>query len=161
MTYTWGDDGTLAVTDHNDHIAILTETDSNTYELLYSGKVAEGLDDELFTTEMVSRKYAHDRFEHGNAAGLAVATHEDKVALVQNSPAGDPKLGFRNADLECAVIDKTGVIYNGLLKSSLVDIDYSSTEEDIKAIEDLAGGSMAKNDIMPVRSKNRAEWKHE
>ena len=58
-------------------------------------------------------------------------------------------------------IDKTGVIYNGLLKSSLVDIDYGSTEEDIKAIEDLAGGSMVKNVIRPVSNKNRAEWKPE
>ena len=58
-------------------------------------------------------------------------------------------------------IDKTGVIYNGLLKSSLVDIDYGSTEEDIKAIEDLAGGSMVKNVIKPVSNKNRAEWKAE
>ena len=101
----------------------------------------------------------YDRYEHGNAVGLAVAAKADKVALVQNSPAGDPKFGLRNADLECAVIDKTGVIYNGLLKSSLVDIDYGSTEADIKAIEDLAGGSMVKNVIKPVSNKNRAEWK--
>ena len=161
MSYTWGEDGTLAATDHNDHFAILTETDDNAYGLLYSGGVAEGLDDELFTTEMISRKKAHNRYEHGNAVGLAVASQGDKVALVQNSPAGDPKLGFRNADIECAVIDKTGVIYNGLLKSSLVDIDYGSTEEDIKAIENLAGGSMVRNVIRPVSNKNRAEWKPE
>lgn len=161
ISYTWGEDGTLAATNHNDHIAILTGNDDNTYRLLYSGKVAEGLEDELFTTEMISRKNAHDRYEHGNATGLAIASQKDKVALVQNSPVGDPTLGLRNADLECAVIDKTGVIYNGILKSSLVDIDYGSTEEDIKAIEELAGGSMAKNVIMPVRSKNRAEWKGE
>ena len=161
LSYAWGEDGTLAATDHNDHIAILTESDDSEYQLLYSGEVAKGLDDELFTTEMISRKNAHDRYEHGIAPGLAVASQKDKVALVQNSPAGDPELGLRNADLECAIIDKTGVIYNGLLKSSLVDIDYGSTEEDIKAIENLAGGSMAKNVIMPVRSKNRAEWKHE
>ena len=159
MSYAWGEDGTLAATDHNDHIAILTETDNSGYRLLYAGEVAEGLDDELFSTEMVTRKNAHDRYEHGNAVGLAVAAQDGKVALVQNSPAGDPKLGLRNADLECAVIDKTGVIYNGLLKSSLVDIDYGSTEEDIKAIEDLAGGSMVKNVIKPVSNKNRAEWK--
>ena len=144
---------------HNGHIAILTETDNGGYRLLYADEVAEGLDDELFTTEMVARKNSHDRYEHGNAVGLAVAAQDDKVALVQNSPAGDPKLGLRNPDLECAVIDKTGVIYNGLLKSSLVDIDYGSTEEDIKAIEDLAGGSMVKNVIKPVSNKNRVEWK--
>ena len=159
MSYAWGEDGTLAVTDHNDHIAILTETDNSGYRLLYSGEVAEALDDELFTTEMISRKKAHDRYEHGNAVGLAVAAQGGKTALVQNSPAGDPKFGLRNAYLECVVIDKTGVIYNGLLKSSLVDIDYGSTEEDIKAIEDLAGGSMVKNVIKPVSNKNRAEWK--
>ena len=159
MSYAWGEDGTLAATDHNDHIAILMGNDDNTYRLLYSGEVAEELDDELFTTEMISRKKAHDRYEHGNAVGLAVCAQGGKVALVQNSPAGDPTLGLRNADLECAVIDKTGVIYNGLLKSSLVDIDYDSTEEDIEAIEDLAGGSMVRNVIRPVSNKNRAEWK--
>ena len=161
MSYAWGEDGTLAATDHNSHIAILTETDNGGYRLLYADEVAEGLDDELFTTEMVARKNSHDRYEHGNAVGLAVAAQDDKVALVQNSPAGDPKLGLRNADLECAVIDKTGVIYNGLLKSSLVDIDYGSTEEDIKAIEALAGDSMVRNVIRTVSNKNRAEWKHE
>lgn len=160
LSYKWGEDGSLAATNHNDHIAILTETDDNAYGLLYSGEVAEGLDDELFTTEMISRKKAHDRYEHGNAVGLAVAAKADKVALVQNSPAGDPKLGFRNADLECAVIDKTGVIYNGRLKSSLVDIDYGSTEEDVKAIEELAGGSMVRNVIRPVSNKNRVQWKN-
>ena len=161
ISYAWGEDGTLAATDHNDHIAILTENDNSGYRLLYAGGVAEGLDDELFTTEMVARKNSHDRYEHGNAVGLAVTAQDGKVALVQNSPAGNPKLGLRNADLECAVIDKTGVVYNGLLKSSLVDIDYGSTEEDINAIEDLAGGSMVKNVIKPVSNKNRAEWKAE
>ena len=110
---------------------------------------------------MAARKNSHDRYEHRNAVGLAVAAQEDKVALAQKSPAGNLKLGFRNADLECAVIDKTGVVYNGILKSSLVDIDYGSTEEDIKAIEELAGGSMVKNVIRPVSNKNRAEWKGE
>ncbi len=43
----------------------------------------------------------------------------------------------------------------------LIDIDYNSTEEDIKAIEELAGGSMVKNVIKPVSNKNRAEWKNE
>ena len=43
----------------------------------------------------------------------------------------------------------------------LIDIDYNSTEEDIKAIEELAGGSMFKNVIKPVSNKNRAEWKPE
>ena len=161
MSYTWGEDGTLAATDHNNHVASLTKTDDSGYQLLYSGEVAEGLDDELFTTEMITRKYSHDRFEHGIAPGLAVASQKDKVALVQNSPAGNPEFGLRNADLECAILDKTGVIYNGLLKSSLVDIDYGSTEEDIMAIEKLAGGSMAKNVIRPVSNKNRAEWKCE
>lgn len=160
MSYAWGEDGTLAVTDYNDHIAILTETDNIGYRLLYSGEVSEGLDDELFTTKMIARKNSHDRYEYGNAVGLAVAAQDGKVALVQNSPAGDPKLGLRNADLECAVIDNTGVIYNGRLKSSLVDIDYGSTEEDIKAIEELAGGSMVRNVIKPVSNKNRVQWKN-
>ncbi len=115
----------------------------------------------MFTTEMAARKNSHDRYEHGNAMGLAVTAQEGKVALVQNSPAGDPKLGLRNAELECAVIDKTGIIYSGLLRSSFVDIDYGSTEEDIKAIEELAGGTMVKNVIRPVSNKNRAEWKPE
>ena len=59
------------------------------------------------------------------------------------------------------MIDKTGIIYSGLLRSSFVDIDYGSTEEDIKAIEELAGGTMVKNVIRPVSNKNRAEWKPE
>ena len=46
-------------------------------------------------------------------------------------------------------------------KLLMIAIDYNRTDADIKAIEELAGGSMVKNVIKPVSNKNRAEWKNE
>lgn len=45
--------------------------------------------------------------------------------------AGDGALGIRNPALACAVIDKTGVLYMGTLKSNLADLDFAMEPEDI------------------------------
>ena len=58
MTYAWGEDGSLAMTNHKGHVAVfsLTGSENEPYEILYSGKVQRGLDNALFDTEMVSKK---------------------------------------------------------------------------------------------------------
>ncbi len=160
MTYTWGEDGTMAATDFENHVAILikTESESKPYEMFYCGEIMTGFDEDMFTTEMVYKKNSRAAYEYGIDTGLAVTSTDDRVALVQNSPIESRNLGFRNADLECVVIDRTGVNYIGLMKSNLVDIDYGITEDEINAIEKLSDGSMTKNVIKPVGNENWAKW---
>ena len=158
MTYAWGEDGSLAVTNHEGYIAILSRTEDgnetdgksptgkrpdgkNSYEILYSGKVGGGLDQAFFDTEMVMKEHAHARYQYGVDQGLAVAVKDGKAALVQNLLMGDPSLQIWNAALACAIIDESGLLYRGNLKSNITDLEYDMSMEDlqsIRAIEDRA-----------------------
>ena len=90
--------------------------------------------------------------------GLAVAAKDGKVALVQNPSVGEPELNIRNAALECAVVDRSGVLYRGRLKSSIVDLEYDMSDGQIKAISDLSGSAVMKQIIEPVRNENWCKW---
>ena len=131
MSYAWGEDGSLAVTNHEDYVAVLVRLDAgevneNGYDILYNGKIDGDFDDTFFTERMVTKKNSYSKYKYGVDFGLAVAATDGKVALAQNPPAGDLKL----AALEVAVIDKSGLLYRGLIKSKLSD-----SENGIQAIE--------------------------
>lgn len=168
MTYAWGEDGTLAATNHQGRVAVLsrTEKENEPYEILYSGKVENDLDRALFDTEMVVKKHSHAKYQYGIDSGLAMATKDGKTAFVQNLLVGDPKSDVRNAALECAVLDKSGVIYRGRLKSHIVDLESDGSEAEIRTIRDLLGGAgnsesapkAAKRVIKPVRNENWCQW---
>ena len=169
IAYSWGEDGSLAVTDYNEYIAIFTRTknENDSYHLLYRGKVDEGFDDTFFSSEDVFRKTPLCRHEAGNDKGLSVAAMDGKVALVQSLPAGNPSLDVRTAGLACAVIDKMGVIYNGRLKSNIIDLNYNMSEDELINIKESLNGNEEgdsatkemKYIIRPVRSENRAAWR--
>lgn len=169
MTYAWGEDGSLAVTNHEGYIAVLcrTENERKSYELFYSGKVTNDLEKALFDMEMVSKEKSYAKYKYGIDRGLAVAAKDGKIALVQNLPAGDSNLKIRNAALECAVIDKSGVIYRGRLKSNITDLEYDMSEKELQKIIELAGGSangeeeswLDKLIIKPVSNENWSRWK--
>lgn len=82
---------------------------------------------------------------------MAIAEKDGKVVLVQNLLVSSPEDNIRDASLECAVIDKSGVVYRGVLKSNITDIEnnVSSSEIDSKA---------AKKMITPVNNKNWVQW---
>ncbi len=110
LVHTWGEDGSLAITNSNGYVAAfervdISKDDGKTvpYSLIYTGKVYEEIDKDLF------------------GDGLAIASEEGKMALVQNPLSSKDADGTRSAELECAVIDKTGLIYHGILKSNLAD----------------------------------------
>ena len=89
---------------------------------------------------------------------------DGKAALVQNLLVGDSKSNIRNAALECAVIDKSGVIYRGRLKSNIVDLRYDMSEDQIKnlfgdAVNGKSNSKIVKHLIKPVRNENWSEWK--
>lgn len=161
MTYAWGEDGSLAMTNHKGHVAVfsLTGSENEPYEILYSGKVQRGLDNALFDTEMVSKKNSRAKFKYGIDRGLAVAAKDGKAALVQNLLIGDSEFNIRNAALECAIIDKSGVIYRGRLKSNIVDLEYDMSEDEMQMIKDLRSGAVLNHIIEPVRNENWCEWK--
>ncbi|MDO4546230.1 MAG: hypothetical protein Q4C25_08730 [Bacillota bacterium] len=168
MTYAWGEGGSLAATDHKGHVAVLsgTKNESKPYEMLYSGKVSSGLDQVFFGTEMVHKKNSYAKYQYGIDSGLAVATEDGKAALVQNLPVGDPRDNIRNAALECAVIDESGVVYRGRLKSNITDIEYDMSGNEIRAIRNLMTGSGNGNVdtktvqlmIEPVGNENWCQW---
>ena len=160
MTYAWGDDGSLAVTNHKDYIAVFTRTgdESRPYEVLYSGKAPDDLDKAFFDTEMVSKKNSYARYKYSIDKGLAIAAKGGKVALVQNLLVGDPQLNMRTAALECAIIDKSGVIYRGRLKNNVVDLEYHMSREEVENIRDLSGSAVMKLTIEPVRNENWCKW---
>ena len=159
MSYSWGDDGTLAVTDYNGHIALLTKNENSAkpYEIFYKGSVSDNVDQELFAAEMVTKKHSYGRYAYGVDKGLAIVAEKDRIALVNNSPIGNS--GLKNPDLICAVIDRTGLVYKGILQSNLVDIDYGITNAELKEILQMDEGSAVQDIIKPVSNENKAAWK--
>ncbi len=148
LTYAWGDDGSLAVTNHAGYVAVLARTEAETrpYEVIYSGKAGNDLDDRFFNSNMPAKEHSASPYECNIDTGLAVAEKDGKVALVQNLFTGDPKLGVRNAALQCTIIDKNGVLYLGILKSDIVDIGYDMRDEQILQIKRLMDGDTADAD---------------
>ena len=71
--------------------------------MIYAGKVPNAIDKNLFDS------------------GLAIASKGGKMALIQNPLSDQGKDNTRSAELECAVMDKTGLIYHGLLKNNIAD----------------------------------------
>ena len=124
LVHTWGEDGSIAVTNNNGYVAIFEriaggkkDGKSVPYDLIYAGKVTNDIDKNLF------------------GDGLAIASKDGKMALVQNPLSDQDNGDARSAELECAVIDKTGPIYHGLLKSNITD-----------------------KGIVPVPTENWANW---
>ena len=107
---------------------------------------------------MVSKKNSYARYKYSIDKGLAIAAKGGKVALVQNLLVGDSQLNMRNAALECAIIDKSGVIYRGRLKNNVVDLEYHMSREEIQAIRYLSGGAVMKLTIEPVINENWCKW---
>lgn len=162
MSYSWGEDGCLALTNHEGYIAVISKTKQgyNPYQLLYSGKPENHLDDALFDSEMLVKKNSNTGYKYGIEKDLAVAIKDGKVALVQNLPVGNQEFSIRNAALECALIDKGGLLYRGILKSNIVDLKYDMNESEIRDIKELSGDSVfRKSLIKPVRYENRIRWK--
>lgn len=168
MTYAWGEDGSLAVTNHKGYIAVLsrTENESKPYNVLYRGKVDNDLDKAFFDTEMVLKENSCAEYKYGIDRGLTVVTKDGKVALVQNLLVGNSKFNMRNAELECAILDKSGVIYRGRLKSNIVDLEYHMSKDETQTIKDLQGGAVngqmgfkvGKYMIEPVSNENWSKW---
>lgn len=164
MTYTWGDDGSIAATNHDDCIAIIskTESDNSSYELLYKGKVDSDIDKTFFDCKMVDKKNSYAGYEYGIDEGLAVAVKDGKAALVQNSLVVGSESDIRNAEIECLVVDKSGVVYRGKVGSNLVDYESDMSEEDLDQNDGIfgkvIGKKLKKKTIVPVGNENWVKW---
>lgn len=172
MTYAWGEDGSLAMTNHKGDIAALirTKNENKPYEILYSGKIGSDFGNTFFDTDMVSKKNSLAQYEYGIDRGLVLATKDGKMALVQNMLVENSEFNIRIAALECAIIDKSGVIYHGRLKSNLVDLEYDMSAKEIQTVQDFlyddakgkvrskANSNIVKHFIEPVRNENWTKW---
>lgn len=168
MTYAWGSDGSLAVTNHEGYVAVLarTEDQENPYEIIYSGEIGDDADKVFFDDEMIYKGNSTARYQYGIDTGLAVTAKDGKAALVQNLLIGDLGLKIRTAALECIIIDESGVTYRGRLKSNLTDLKYDMREDEARAVRELIdeaadGGEyseMVKYMIQPVRNENWSSW---
>lgn len=164
LTYSWGNDGSLAMTNHEGHAAVLYRDGEAGYGLLYSGRPGDDFDSAFFDERVTMRENSYARYRAGVDSGLAVTVKEGKAALVQNPKAGSGENSIRNAALECAIIDERGVLYRGLIKSDMVDLDYDMTAEEVQEVIEYSGGTRAdlmKTIIRPVRNENHARWNDE
>lgn len=165
MTYAWGDDGCIAVTNHDGYIAVVakTEGDRTPYALLYQGKAGGDIDRAFFDNKMIVKKNSYAKYQYGIDDGLAVAVKDGKAALVQSLLVGEAQADLRNAELACLVIDEGGVVYRGRLTSNLVDYEYDISREELDEIDGVLDEGIGKKlkgkTIEPVRSENWDEWK--
>lgn len=155
LTYAWGEDGSLAVTNHQGTVAVLerTKDEKKPYTLVYSGTPGNDFDKVFFDAEMTEREHETSRYRCGSDVGLAISVKDGKAALVQNLLAGETDSNRRNAGLVCAVLDQTGLLYQGVLKSDISDFSGDLSSAELKAI-----GKTAKQLIKPVESENWVQW---
>lgn len=139
MSYAWGEDGSVVMTNHQGYVAVISKTGSkeNPYEVLFSQNVGDDFVQVFFDGEMTEKVHSASRYQCGVEQGLSVAENDGKAALVQNLLAGDDKSHIRNAALTCAVVSEEGILYRGNIKSNLVDLDYDATREEIEAVKEF------------------------
>lgn len=154
MSYVWGDDGSLAVTNHKGEIAVICRTETETHQILYKGEIPESFDKVFFGNDMTEKENAYTHYEYGYAYGLAIAEKDGRIVFLQNPIIG-ASADTREPALECAVIDKTGVVYWGKLHSNVTDLE--TTEVGIFD-EDKVDADTSKQMIKPVRSENWVKW---
>ena len=99
----------------------------------------------FFDSKMVEKKNSYAKYEYGVDEGLAVVIKDGKAALVQNSLIINSEAGLRNAEIECLIVDETGIIYQGKIKSNLVD--YDSDIKQVRAVLNL----LANNDSRVIK----------
>lgn len=139
MSYAWGEDGSIVMTNHQGYVAVISKTGSeeNPYKVLFSQNVGDDFVQAFFDGEMTGKVHSASRYQCGVEQGLSVAENDGKAALVQNLPAGDDKSRIRNAALTCAVVSEEGILYRGNIKSNLVDLDYNMTREEIETVKEF------------------------
>ena len=160
LVYAWGDDGSLAATNHDGYVAVFEKNDSSEepYHIIYKGKTEDSFGEAFFDTDISVRKDFYAEHICAEDKGLELAVKDGKAALVQNLIAAGGEANIRNAALECAVIDESGVLYRGILKSNITDMDYSMSKKEIELIVNEENAALRKQTILPVRNENRAEW---
>lgn len=141
ISYAWGEDGSLVATNHKDEIAVICRTGEvrQSHRLLYRGKIPESFDNVFFS----------------NAYGLAIAEKDGKIAFSQNPLIEDESSDMREPSLECAIIDKTGLIYWGKLHSNVMDLE-AGEEQDLGAGK--KNEELLSKMIVPVMTENRINW---
>lgn len=158
MTYAWGENGSLAVTNHQDEIAVFCKTKEGepSYKLVYGGEVPENFDEVFFDRTADSKENSFVKYQCGYAHGLAIAEKNGKIAFAQNPFMRGENYSLRGPSLECAVISGDGILYWGRLHSNVTDLDVN---QDIPVKLDAEDEGLLKQMIVPIRNENWVEWK--
>ncbi len=148
MTYTWGEDSSLAVTNFQNEIAVFVRTSSNNddYRMLYRGDVPEEFDDAFFDAAMTEKAHSHGAYQCGFDEGLAIEYKDGKIAFVQNPMMRDDASGLREPSMTCAVMDETRILYWGMLHSNVRDSGNA------------ADGKSEEQRITPIANENWVRW---
>lgn len=160
MSYAWGEDGSLAVTNHKGAVAIFARTgdQENPYEMLYSGTPKGDFAKVFFDGKMTKKSHDQSRYRYGMERGLALCAKDGKAALVQSLPVDGGVYNYRNAGLVCAVIDKSGILYMGTIKSEITDAAYDMSDAEMQNLQDLLESRTGEQLIEPVESENWVRW---
>ncbi len=157
ISYAWGEDGSLAVTDNETNLAVLYRKGDGSYSELYGGRIGGDLIRAMFDGGTGWKENSYAAVNCGYEPGLAVAVQDGKAVLVQDLMVGDESRSIRVPALECVVIDSGGVLYQGMLKSDLCDLNYDLRGDELEKIlrdEGIVGSLL----IRPVENENWVKW---
>ena len=159
ISYSWGEDGNLAITNNENALTVIAGNDNGTYYSIYSGHAEKNLIEALFDIGEKQKANYYGQHYCYNDSGLAVAVNDDKAALIQNILIGDDSFSIRGPALECAVVDSSGVLYWGKLKSNLTDIDYCIKATELKNQDNYNDENVMQLLIKPSGDSKTVEWR--
>ena len=159
ISYSWGEDGSLAITNNENALTVIAGNDNGTYYSIYSGHAEKNLIEALFDIGENQKANYYGQHYCYNDSGLAVAVNDGKAALIQSILIGDDSFSIRGPVLECAVVDSSGVLYWGKLKSNLTDIDYGIKATELKNQDNYNDENVMQLLIKPSGDSKTVEWR--
>ena len=159
ISYSWGDDGSLAISNNEDYLAVIAGNYNGTYHSIYCGHADKNLIEALFNIGENQKKNYYGQHYCYNDSGLAVAVNDGKAALIQSILIGDDSINIRGPALECAVVDDTGLLYWGKLKSNLTDMDYGIKGTELKNQDSYYDENILQLLIKPSGDSKTVKWR--
>ena len=159
ISYSWGEDGSLAITNNENALTVIAGNDNGTYYSIYSGHAEKNLIEALFDIGENQKANYYGQHYCYNDSGLAVEVNDGKAALIQSILIGDDSINIRGPALECAVVDDTGLLYWGKLKSNLTDMDYGIKGTELKNQDSYYDENILQLLIKPSGDSKTVKWR--
>lgn len=157
MTYTWGEDNSIAIASHDGYLTVLSisSNEKKPYNFIYKGNVGKEFIETFFDSQMLNKENSVCRYKYGIDAGLAITCKGGNVALVQSTKVNNSTSYVWNASLECAILDQSGILYQGRLSSDIVDYAHLMDEE---TVDNMTTAKTSRHIIEPVRNEIWVDW---